>query len=185
MDGAPFLPCVSSCSVVVKLVDEVDRRLNGRIRLSEKELQKKQRYQQLVKERAPKKTVAKNLFYAFLLGGSLGLVGQALFDFFMHIEPAKSHATATTLAGLVFIGAVLTGLGVYDKLAAWGGAGAAVPITGFANSIVSAAMEFRREGLVLGLPPKMFVIAGPVLVYGTLAGFLTGLLKIMLTGGWR
>lgn len=159
--------------------------VDGGIHLSDNELQKKERYKQLVKERAPKPTVAKDLFYAFLLGGSLGLVGQALFDFFMNIEPAKSHATATTLAGLIFIGAVLTGLGVYDKLASWGGAGAAVPITGFANSIVSAAMEYRREGLVLGMPTKMFTIAGPVLVYGTLAGFLTGLLKLMLTGGWR
>jgi stage V sporulation protein AC len=153
--------------------------------LKEDDLQRKQRYQQLVRERAPKPTVAKNVFFAFILGGCFGLVGQALFDFFMHIEPAKSHATATTLAGLIFIGAVLTGLGIYDRLAAWGGAGASVPITGFANSIVSAAMEFRREGLVLGLPPKMFIIAGPVLVYGALAGFFTGLIKLMLTGGWR
>ena len=161
MDGAPFLPCVSSCSVVVKLVDEVDRRLNGRIRLSEKELQKKQRYQQLVKERAPKKTVAKNLFYAFLLGGSLGLVGQALFDFFMHIEPAKSHATATTLAGLVFIGAVLTGLGVYDKLAAWGGrrCGTYYRIRQF-NSVCSHG--FR--GKVLSWAYTQMIITGPVLV---------------------
>ena len=81
---------------------------------------------------------------------------------------------------MIFIGAVLTALGVYDSIAQWGGAGAAVPITGFANTIVSAAMEFRREGLILGLGSRMFVIAGPVLVYGTVAGFLTGLAKVAI-----
>lgn len=138
------------------------------------------RYQQRVKERTPKPKVARDLFRAFVLGGALGIVGQLLFDFFTAIEPSKIEATSATLAGLVLIGAILTGFGVYDKLADWGGAGAAVPITGFANSIVSAAMDFHREGLVLGMAAKMFIIAGPVLVYGALAGFFAGLLKIAL-----
>jgi stage V sporulation protein AC len=110
----------------------------------------------------------------------LGIVGQLLFDFFTVVEPTKGEATSATLAGLILLGAILTGFGVYDRLADWGGAGAAVPITGFANSIVSAAMDFRREGLVLGMAAKMFIIAGPVLVYGALAGFIMGMLKIAI-----
>jgi stage V sporulation protein AC len=150
--------------------------------LNESEQQKMKRYQQLVKERGPKPKVAYDFFKAFLVGGTLGLVGEAFFCFFSAVEPTKGEATSATLAGLILVGALLTGLGVYDLLAEWGGAGASVPITGFSNSIVSAAMDFRREGLVLGMAAKMFVIAGPVLVYGALAGFFTGLIKVALLG---
>jgi stage V sporulation protein AC len=140
------------------------------------------RYRQLVKERSPRPKVASHVFRAFLLGGTLGLIGHFLFSFFQAVEPSKAEATAATLAGLIMLGAVLTGLGVYDKLAEWGGAGAAIPITGFANTIVAAAMDFRREGLVLGMAAKMFVITGPVLVFGTVAGFLAGLVKVAVLG---
>ncbi|MGI6083072.1 MAG: SpoVA/SpoVAEb family sporulation membrane protein [Limnochordia bacterium] len=136
------------------------------------------RYQKLVKETVPKPRVGRNLWRAFLVGGTLGVIGHLLYSLFEVIEPTRGESTATTLASLIFIGAVLTALGVYDSIAQWGGAGAAVPITGFANTIVAAAMEFRREGLILGLGSRMFVIAGPVLVYGTVAGFLTGLIKV-------
>jgi stage V sporulation protein AC len=141
-----------------------------------------QRYRQLVKERGPRPNVARNLWRAMVVGGLLGIVGQFLFSFFQAVEPTKGEATAATLAGLIFIGAVLTALGVYDTIAEWGGAGAAVPITGFANTIVAAAMEFKREGLILGLGSRMFVIAGPVLVFGAVAGFLTGLFKVVILG---
>lgn len=150
--------------------------------MNETEQQTQQRYRQLVKERSPKPKVLRDLVRAFIVGGLLGLVGHLLYSFFATIEPTNGEATSATLAGLILVGALLTGLGVYDILAEWGGAGAAVPITGFSNSIVSAAMDFRREGLVLGMAAKMFVIAGPVLVYGALSGFFTGLVKVALLG---
>ena len=140
------------------------------------------RYRQLVRERLPKPDLARGVTRAFVLGGTIALLGQVVYDIFRAMEPTQGEAVAATLATLILIGGVLTALGVYDNLAEWGGAGAAVPITGFANTIVSAAMDFRREGIVLGLASKMFVIAGPVLVYGILSGFIISLLRAVLTG---
>jgi stage V sporulation protein AC len=150
--------------------------------MDSKAIDAQKRYQQLVEANVPKPKVARNLWRAMVVGGVLGIVGHFLFCLFESVEPTRGEATAATLAGLIFIGAVLTALGVYDSIAQWGGAGAAVPITGFANTIVAAAMEFRREGMILGLGAKMFVIAGPVLVYGAVAGFLTGLVKVAILG---
>jgi stage V sporulation protein AC len=150
--------------------------------MDSKAIDAQKRYQKMVQDNAPKPKVGRNLWRAFLVGGILGTVGHFLFSFFEKVEPTRGEATATTLASLIFIGALLTAFGVYDTIAQWGGAGAAVPITGFANTIVAAAMEFRREGLILGLGARMFIIAGPVLVYGTIAGFFTGLVKVAIMG---
>jgi stage V sporulation protein AC len=96
------------------------------------------------------------------------------------VENTKAEASAVTLAVMILIGTVLTAFGVYDELAEKGGAGAAVPITGFANTMTSAAMEFRREGVLLGMAAKMFVIAGPVIVFGILSGFIVTLIKVLI-----
>ncbi|NMB15824.1 MAG: stage V sporulation protein AC [Firmicutes bacterium] len=133
----------------------------------------------------PKPSLLRNMLLAFLVGGTICLIGQFVFDFFKGVEQTEAEASAITLAAMIFLGAVATGLGVYDELGELGGAGAAVPITGFSNSIVSAAMEFKREGLILGMGCKMFIIAGPVLVYGILSGFLVGLVKGTLLGYFR
>lgn len=154
----------------------------GGAAIDARDISAQKRYQQLVRERGPKPKIARDLLRAFILGGAFGLVGQFLLSFFHTVERTPGECTATTLAGMILLGAVLTGMGIYDVLAEWGGAGAAVPITGFSNTITSAAMEFRREGLILGLGARMFVIAGPVLVFGTIAGFLTGLVKVALLG---
>lgn len=95
---------------------------------------------------------------------------------------SESNVAAFTAIVLVFIGATLTGVGIYDKIGAWAGAGSVVPITGFANSIVSPAMEFKREGYVLGLGAKLFSIAGPVLVYGISASVIVGIITCLITG---
>ena len=87
-----------------------------------------------------------------------------------------------TLAIMILVGTVLTGLGVYDEIAEKGGAGAAIPITGFANTVTSAAMEFRREGFLPGMAAKMFIIAGPVIVFGILSGFIVALIKALILG---
>lgn len=150
-----------------------------------KEAAKQQAYRDLVKAMEPKPSLLRNMLLAFLVGGAICLIGQFVFDFFKGVEQTEAEASAITLAAMIFLGAVATGLGVYDELGELGGAGAAVPITGFSNSIVSAAMEFKREGLILGMGCKMFTIAGPVLVYGILSGFLVGLVKGTLLGYFR
>lgn len=137
-------------------------------------------YGQLVQRLLPKVRAGDLLLRAFLLGGALSVVGQFVLDFFTSIEPTEGQAAATTLATMILLGAVLTAFGVYDYLGEWGGFGAAVPITGFANSMVSAAMDFRREGFVLGMGSKMFVIAGPVIVFGIVTGIAAGCLAWLL-----
>lgn len=140
------------------------------------------RYQQLVKERLPKPNGVQGVTRAFLVGGAIALLGQIIYDFYRVIEPTQGEAVATTLATLILIGGILTALGVYDDLAEWAGAGASVPITGFANTIVASAMEFRREGFILGLGSKMFSVAGPVIVFATVVGFIVGLIKSAVLG---
>lgn len=143
---------------------------------------KQEAYQKLVKDHSPKVVVWKNVMWAFLIGGAICLLGQIMLDIFTKLERTEAEAAATTLAAMIFFGAIATGFGVYDDLAEIGGAGTAVPITGFANTVVAAAMEFRREGLILGMGAKMFVIAGPVLVFGILSGFIVTLIRAILTG---
>ncbi len=150
--------------------------------LDQKAIDAQKRYQQLVKEIEPKPQVGRDLWRAFLVGGVFSIIAQALFDFFTRVEPSDGEVVASTQAALILLGALLTGLGVYDKIAEWGGAGAAVPITGFANTMVAAAMDFRREGFILGLGCKMFIIAGPILVYGAIAGFCAGLARVLILG---
>ena len=111
---------------------------------------------------------------AFLIGGTICTIGQAVLNFYLGIglsTPMASTACSITLVGL---SAVLTGFGVYDNIAKFGGGGTLVPITGFANAVVAPAMEFKSEGFVLGLGVKIFTIAGPVIVYGVLASVVYG-----------
>lgn len=120
------------------------------------------------------------MLWAFFVGGVICTVGQVVLNIASKVENTKAEASAVTLAVMILIGTVLTAFGVYDELAEKGGAGAAVPITGFANTMTSAAMEFRREGVLLGMAAKMFVIAGPVIVFGILSGFIVTLIKVLI-----
>lgn len=134
-------------------------------------------YQKRVEQAMPKSPIVKDCIRAFLVGGFICLIGQGVSQLGKNVlELDKEACSAFTSIVMVFLGAILTGLGVYDKISKFGGAGAAVPITGFSNGVVSPAMEFRREGLVMGVGAKMFIIAGPVLVYGTLASTLVGVI---------
>lgn len=150
--------------------------------MQQKDIQAQKDYQRLVKELGPKPKIARDLWRAFLLGGTFSILAQVLFDLFSKVEPSEGEAVAAAQAGMILVGAILTGFGVYDNIAEWGGAGAAVPVTGFANTIVAAAMDFHREGFILGLGSKMFIIAGPILVYGVVAGFFAGLIKVLVLG---
>ncbi len=137
-----------------------------------------QEYQKLSDERSPDSKIVKNCIGAFLVGGLICTIGQGLFDFYVQMGSTEANARAWTSVTLVFIGVLLTALKVYDSIAKYAGAGTLVPITGFANSVASPAIEFKSEGFILGLGAKMFVIAGPVIVYGTLAGVVYGVLLI-------
>ena len=134
-------------------------------------------YAEYVSEKCPKTSEAKTLPIAFLVGGAICSVGECfrlLYEevFWTFTETEIASAVSATM---IFIGAFLTGIGVYDRLGSVAGAGSMVPITGFANSVVSPALEFRSEGMVYGLAAKMFIIAGPIIVYGTISSALVGL----------
>lgn len=123
----------------------------------------------------------KNCFRAFLVGGLICCIGQ----FFREILENAAGLSGDELSGavsviLIFLGTLLTGFGVYDRIGRNAGAGSIVPITGFANSVASPAIEFKTEGLVYGLAAKMFIVAGPIIVYGVLAGTLAGLIYLFL-----
>ncbi len=135
------------------------------------------RYSQLVERLSPKSPMAQGLFRAFITGGAICALGQCFIQIGLTwLDMTASAATTFGSMMLVFLTAVLTGAGVFDKIGKYGGAGAFVPISGFANAMVSPAMEFRREGLVLGLGAKLFTIAGPVLVWGISASVVVGLI---------
>jgi len=135
------------------------------------------RYSKLVDRLSPKSKLGQGLLRAFITGGTICALGQIFIETGLRYLD-MTVTTATTFASMmiVFLTAILTGVGVFDRIGQYGGAGAFVPISGFANAMVSPAMEFRREGLVLGLGCKLFTIAGPVLVWGVTASVLVGLI---------
>lgn len=143
-------------------------------------LPQKIEYQSTALLLAPQTTIVKNVIMAFLVGGTICLTGQLIMNVFMQEGLSKTEAGGATSAILVFLGAFLTGLGYYDELGKIAGAGSIVPITGFANSIVSSVMEFKREGFVYGVGARLFTVAGPVLVYGTMVSMLVGLIYYFL-----
>ena len=139
--------------------------------------QDKNEYKNYVDKISPKPSYVKNYIMAFLVGGLICCIGQGINDFYMKIANLeKLQASSATSMTLIFIGAFLTGLGVYDLIGKRAGAGSIIPITGFANSIVSPAMEFKKEGYVMGVGANLFKIAGPVLVYGISTSIVVGLL---------
>lgn len=136
----------------------------------------KDEYGAYVKKVSPNSKIIPNVIKAFAVGGAVCCLGQLLFDIFTYFGIADKAASTSTSISLVFLGALLTGLGVYDDIAKIGGAGTLVPITGFANAVVSPALEFKTEGFVTGTGAKMFVISGPVIVYGISASVVYGII---------
>lgn len=142
-----------------------------------------QKYQNFAKTIEPKRPVLKNCIRAFIIGGLICTIGQLLqwvyINYFNFKEEAAGNPTAATL---IIISVLLTGLGVYDHIGQYAGAGTAIPVTGFANSMASAAIEHRSEGYVLGVGGNMFRIAGPVIVYGVFSAFVVAIVRIII--GW-
>jgi stage V sporulation protein AC len=133
-------------------------------------------YEKFIKNKMPKPKLLPNCLKAFVVGGLICVVGQFISNTLKGLKLEQDQVSAGTAIILVFLGAFFTGLGIYDKLGKYAGAGSIVPITGFSNSIVSPAMEFKREGFVFGVGAKMFIVAGPVLVYGISASVLVGII---------
>jgi len=141
----------------------------------------KHEYQHLVKETMPSSRVLRNVLAAFVTGGLICALAQVFFMGLEGLGVDEETAYMLTTVIMIFLGALLTGLNIYDKIGKFGGPGASIPVTGFSNSIVSPAMEYKREGYVMGVGARMFVIAGPVLVYGIFASVVAGLIYYIWT----
>ena len=137
-------------------------------------------YQSASEQAVPRSRVMRTVPMAFAVGGLLCVLGQAVINLALSFGMEKDIASACGSISLIVLSALLTGLNIYDNIAKFAGAGTLVPITGFANSMVSPAMEFKSEGYILGLGAKMFSIAGPVLVYGISASILYGLILVIM-----
>ncbi len=137
-------------------------------------------YAQLVKQESKKSPIGKNTVLAFIIGGLICVVGQLILNGWSAAGLDKEDAGTAASCTLVFLSALFTGLNLYNKLAKYAGAGTLVPITGFANAVVSPAIDFRSEGFVTGMAAKMFLVAGPVIVFGTLASAVYGVVLMLL-----
>lgn len=139
-------------------------------------------YAKHARRHQPKRPVLRNMATAFLVGGAITGAAQTVFLFFRGRGLALPQVAGATAVVVIFVGALLTGFGVYDRLGRWAGMGASLPISGFANSIVAPAMEYKREGMVLGVGARMFTVAGPVIVYGLVVSVLAAAIRFSLRG---
>lgn len=140
-----------------------------------------QEYQAFQSQREVKSPILKNCLKAFLIGGLICLIGQIITTIYIYnFNFTEQTAGNPTVATLIFITMLLTGFGVYDRIGQFAGAGSAVPVTGFGNAVISAAIEHRTEGFILGVGTNMLTLAGPVIVYGVFSSFIVALIKIIL-----
>lgn len=138
-------------------------------------------YQAYVKQKQKKSPLLKNMVLAFLVGGAICVLGQLIMNGFSALGLSKEDAGTATSVSLIFLSALFTGLNLYNSLGRFAGAGSLVPITGFANSVVSPAIDFKAEGIITGMATKMFIIAGPVIVFGTAASVIYGIIYYLFT----
>ncbi len=139
-------------------------------------------YQEHVKKTAPKSPMMRSLVAAFFIGGIICCIGEGIGDITLIIDPnmPQEQVGSWVSMSMIFLGSFLTAIGVYDKIGHFAGAGSIAPITGFANSVVSPAMEYNREGVFFGVCAKMFIIAGPIIVFGTVASIIVGIIGLFL-----
>ena len=131
---------------------------------------------ELIKKHSPLSKVMKNIFLAFIFGGGICVIGQLLGELYSYLGCDKETSGKLVTVSLIFVAAVLTGLGLFDKIARYAGAGTLVPVTGFSNAVVSQAMDAKSEGYVMGVGAKIYTVAGPVILYGLLSGVVYGLI---------
>ena len=148
----------------------------------ESHIKRNEQYNKYVESKIPKTKSFPTLIWAYLVGGFICVLGQTISDVLMLIFPTTmglEESTAWMLIILIFIASLLTGLGLYDRIGIFAGAGSIVPITGFSNSITSPSVEFKKEGIIFGLCVKMFTVAGPVIVCGLVISFVTGIIYLL------
>lgn len=153
--------------------------VSGVVREQDKKTRDKN-YNQYVKQVTPKFSTWKNCIKAFIIGGIICTIGQIFIKYYMSLGADMEMAKAYNSLTLVFLSILLTGLGIYQKLAKFAGAGTLVPITGFANSVAAPAVEYKNEGQVFGIGSKIFTIAGPVILYGIFTSWLLGIIYYIL-----
>ena len=144
-------------------------------------MQKSSDYKEIIKEHSPKSKVAKNSAKAFFFGGLICFLGELLAEIYTILGIEEKSAYMLVTVTLIFISACLTGLGIFDKIARHAGAGTLVPVTGFANAVVSPAIDTKSEGFVLGVGAKIFTVAGPVILFAVLSGTLYGIVYFIVT----
>ena len=144
--------------------------------------ERNKKYNEYVEAKTPKTKNWPTLFYSFIVGGFICCIGQGIYDLMQYFFPSMTDTelSAWMLIILIFIACLLTGLGVYDRIGTFAGAGSIVPITGFANSVASPALEYKKEGIIFGLCVKMFTIAGPVIVSGIVASVVIGIIYMFI-----
>jgi len=141
----------------------------------------KYKYQDIVDNNTPKENILLNALVAFIIGGIMGVIGNFLIEFYSYIlEIPKSDASICMIITLIFIGTLFTALGFFDKWVNFAKCGLIIPITGFAHAMMSAALEYRKEGLVTGIGANMFKLAGSVIIYGVVSAYIFGLIRLVI-----
>lgn len=144
------------------------------------QIKEEKMYEKYVKSKTPMHNVFINMLRAFITGGTICVIGQVIMNYCDKLGIEKTTAASWTSLILILLSVILTGMGIYPKIAKWGGAGALVPITGFANSVAAPAIEYKKEGQVMGIGAKIFTIAGPVILYGIFTSWILGILYWLL-----
>lgn len=144
----------------------------------------KEKYKKLVDKNIPKENVTINAIKAFIVGGLMGMIGQGLIDLYTTwFDISTKDAAPFMIITLILIGSLLTAFGIFDKIVSWANCGLIVPITGFAHAMTSAAMEYKKEGLILGIGANIFKLTGSVILYGVVAAYIFGLIRFLFFGG--
>ncbi len=143
----------------------------------------KKRYKDLVTKHTPKEAKLLNVMKAFIIGGSMGILGQFLIDVYSFYGVPQKEAGTYMIITLIFIASLFTAIGFFDRVVGWAKAGLIVPITGFAHAMMSSTLEYRREGLVTGIGSNMFKLSGSVILYGVVSAYVFGLIRLLLFGG--
>lgn len=144
----------------------------------------KSKYAKIVKKNTPREKIILNPIIAFLVGGFMGLLGQGLIDFYSYIfSISTKDASVFMIVTLIFVGCLLTCLGFFDKLVQLAKCGLIIPITGFAHAMMSATLEYRKEGMITGIGANMFKLAGSVIVFGVVSAYVFGLIRLLVFGG--
>ncbi len=141
-----------------------------------------EKYKKMVRDISPKSKIYKDCIFAFVVGGTISLIGEIIEYVLLTLGADITVVGSYTTIILIFLGVLFTGIGLYKKLGKYAGAGSIVPITGFANAVASSAMEFKKEGIIVGIGSKMFILAGPVIVYGIISSIIVGGIYYLVVG---